>query len=183
MIFYSPSRLKQKTKKKMLNHTGSETGFLHIFPINKNIDKYRINTNVSVKTGHNRAADAAAAPPRWHADRRRRADGQCSGLAVRRAGTRVPCGTRPGSQAHVLCTTRVETGRRPDSLQRDSAGARPRRRTTWPTWPYVHESLRRGLAGMTRESCRQRRRFAYHHDMIHDHVHDHNYKASVLSYS
>ena len=46
------------------------------------------------------------------------------GAAVRRVGTRAPCDSRPGSQAHVLCATRAETGRGPDSLQRDSAGAR-----------------------------------------------------------
>ena len=33
-----------------------------------------------------------------------------TGAAVRRVGTRAPCGPRPGSQAHVLCATRAETG-------------------------------------------------------------------------
>ena len=66
----------------------------------------------------------------------RPADGRCSELAVRRAGTSVPCGPHPGSHAHVLCTT----------------GAGMER-------PTGAVSLRRGSTGTTRrESCRWRRR-------------------------
>ena len=35
------------------------------------------------------------------------------GTEMRRAGTRAPRGSRPGSDVHVLCTTRAEAGRGP----------------------------------------------------------------------
>ena len=117
------------------------------------------------------------------AHRCRRVSGACSvarptGAAVRRVGTCAPCGNRPGSHAHVLCTTRAEAGRGPVSLRKDTAA------------PV------RGLAGVRRvrrglictcktdydeaPPARYASRVGDDHDTIYDHDHDYDCHASVL---
>ena len=94
--------------------------------------------------------------------------GRRSARTARRDGTRDPCGPRPSSHAHLLCSTRDETGRGPVSLRQGSAGATPRRRTTWPT-RYVFVSTppaRRGAGvrpSFVSAGTRRCRRYLAHH--------------------